>query len=74
MKMPAFCSGKEIVVMGDFNLPSIQWANDTPCRDLPLIELQFYYCFMALGLTQWVKESTFVPSGNILDFGGRQSW
>ena len=46
-----FCSGKEIVIMGDFNLPSIQWANDTPCRGFPPIELQFYHCFMALGLT-----------------------
>ena len=31
------------------------------------MDLKFFDCFTVLGLTQWVNQSTFLTSGNILD-------
>ena len=63
-----FCENKEILLQGDFNLPSLRWDNydvlDTYV--LPL-DLMFYDTFCSVGLTQVVKEATNFPSGNILD-------
>ena len=62
-----FCYGKEVVLLGDFNLPTVQWtdsiSHDAPC----LADRGFVECFASLGLTQWVTEPTYVPSGRTLD-------
>lgn len=62
-----FCIDKEIVVVGDFNLPSIDWS---PSITVPYPSTQdkaFLDAFDLLGLTQWVTEPTYPRSGNILD-------
>lgn len=55
--------------MEDFNLPDIDWSlND--CRSLnnsPLAQM-FIDMFNILGYMQWIKNFTFYPSANILDF------
>ena len=63
-----FSLGKELIIMGDFNLPSISWENHgygvgyvTP------VDRGFRDCFAGCGLIQWVKCGTFFPSGNTLD-------
>ena len=64
-----FCGNKEVVILGDFNLPSIDWGlrvGDPPNAGC-IRDARFLECFTALGLTQWVLEPTFVDSGNILD-------
>ena len=63
----AFCLDKEVLVLGDFNLPSIAWESTDPCFSASSADRQGYEVFMSLGLTQWVKEPTFPRSGNILD-------
>lgn len=55
------------MLLGDFNLSSIHWERDLVSFGLSLRDRQFYDCFNILGLTQWVTEPTFLPSGNILD-------
>ena len=62
-----FCLGKDIILVGDFNLPSIRWNRDLVCLGLLPNDLKFYNCFNFLGLTQWVLEGTFYSSGNTLD-------
>ena len=62
-----FCLGKDVLLMGDFNLPSIKWNNDLQGDGLSPTDLLFYNCFTSLGLTEWVLEPTFLRSGNILD-------
>lgn len=62
-----FCPEKEIVLIGDFNLPTLDWSQDAqPGYNRP-VDSQFLDCFCSLGLTQWVREATIVTSGNILD-------
>lgn len=62
-----FCLGKEVVLLGDFNLPSVAWSRDLVACGLTGRDSKFYNCFISLGLTQWVTEPTFLVSGNILD-------
>ena len=62
-----FSLGKEIIILGDFNLPSIKWNSDPENWSLSANDALFYATFNSLGMTQWVKESTFITSGNILD-------
>ena len=62
-----FCIGREVVVMGDFNLPSIAWSAVDESRYATPLDLSFYDVFCTLGLHQWVFESTFIDSGNVLD-------
>ena len=62
-----FCTGKELIIMGDFNLPTIKWGNDLAYDGISNSDLRFYHCFLSLGLNQWVHESTYYISGNILD-------
>ena len=59
------CSENEVLVMGDFNLPSLLW-NQSPAPVAGVDKL-FLFAFLTLGLTQWVTEATFPHSGNILD-------
>ena len=66
--MLSFCPGKELLVMGDFNLPALAW--DKPellAMSYPPLQQFFLDCFTSLGLNQWVTSPTFVQSGNILD-------
>ena len=63
-----FCLSKELIILGDFNLPGICWSGDSfpPCPCPPL-QRNFFDLFTLLGLTQWVKSPTFIYSDNILD-------
>ena len=63
-----FCPDKEIVVQGDFNLPSLHWELDDISMEYvtPLDNL-FFETFISAGLQQVVNESTCFPSGNVLD-------
>ena len=63
-----FCSDKEVLVQGDFNLPSLRWdqPNLQSYYIYPL-DLRFYDVFTTIGLTQIVSQGTFFPSGNVLD-------
>ena len=54
------------MILGDFNLPSLSWSFDDLFMDANR-DTVFLDCFIAASLTQWVKEPTFVSSGNILD-------
>ena len=54
--------------MGDFNLPTLDWSLENVMdKYISPRDQQFYDCFCTLGLTQWIKEPTFISSGNILD-------
>ena len=64
----SFCLGKEVILMGDFNLPNINWCgNAGETSSCPPLEKQFLDVFDLLGLKQWVREPTFPRSSNILD-------
>ena len=62
-----FCVGKEVIVLGDFNLPNLDWSSSSPSMHAFPMERNFYTAFISLGLHQWVTEPTFPRSGNILD-------
>ena len=63
-----FCSNKEVVLMGDFNLPSLCWhLDDISSHYISPVDRLFYECFVHLGLVQIVREGTHFPSGHILD-------
>ena len=63
-----FSYGKELIVLGDFNLPSIKWPfGDSVEVYITPVDREFYGCFVECGLSQWVEFGTFVPSDNILD-------
>ena len=64
-----FSLGKELLIMGDFNLPSLQWGNgEVSCSGyMTPTDRLFRDCFTGCGLTQFVEEGTFFPSGNTLD-------
>ena len=62
-----FSIGKEIIVLGDFNLPNLDWVRyDLLIQGTPMEEM-FVEILSSLGLTQWVKEPTCLWSGNALD-------
>ena len=61
-----FCANKEVIVVGDFNLPSLKWNRDISRPTS--VDLKFFDCFTVLGLTQWVNQSTFLTFGNILEY------
>ena len=62
------CADKETVMIGDFNLPSLNWASsEDMLRDATAADVRFLDLFDSLGLTHWVTDSTFPRSGNILD-------
>jgi hypothetical protein len=63
----SFCEGREVIVVGDFNLPSLSWPADGLELGVSRVDQSFLDCFISAGLTQWVDEATFVSSGNILD-------
>lgn len=63
-----FCYSKEIILLGDFNLPTINWSVDSPTTIyMNSNDKLFFDCFVSLGLNQWVEEHTFPTSGSILN-------
>ena len=62
------CNGHEVIIIGDFNLPSLKWSTAYLYDHyiLPL-DRSFLFLFEQLGLTQWIQEPTFIHSNNILD-------
>ena len=63
-----FVQGKETIVLGDFNLPSLKWSNNSVHSDyINPNDRLFYNCFVECGFSQWVNFPTFFPSENILD-------
>ena len=64
----SFCDSREVLIVGDFNLPYVPWDDDLMlAANLPPLQRGFVDCFSSLGLTQWVLSPTFVFSDNILD-------
>ena len=63
-----FCFDKEVILQGDFNLPSLRWDEEN-LLDFYVTPLDrmFYNTFSSLGLSQVVRESTNYPSGNVID-------
>ena len=61
--------GKEGIMLGDFNLPSITWtsADQPPLGSVPPSEARLLEVILSTGWTQWVTEPTFPRSGNTLD-------
>ena len=64
--MVGFCTNRSVYVMGDFNLPTVQWLSDPPIATSAR-DRSFLDCFFQLGLIQHVKQPTFVQSGRTLD-------
>ena len=63
-----FCGDKEVIILGDFNLPTLRWDADDPAAGyITQVDRLFLDMFTDAGLTQIVKESTNFPSGNIID-------
>ena len=63
-----FCPSKEILLIGDFNLPMIDWQHNNFLSDsYPPLQQRFIDCFISLGLHQWVHSPTFLYSKNTLD-------
>ena len=62
-----FSVGKELIILGDFNLPSIQWNRPIADLNLTPTDTLFLDLFTTLGLHQHVMDPTFVSSGNTLD-------
>ena len=62
----SFCTGREVCLIGDFNLPTIDWLTNPPTASTNC-DKNFLECFTSLGLTQTVLSPTFIPSGRILD-------
>ena len=60
------CDRGAVCLMGDFNLPTIDWSTEPPIATSHRDQV-FLDCFAGLGLTQHVSEVTFVPSGRTLD-------
>ena len=61
-----FCAIRELILTGDFNLPTIDWSSDIPVGHSTVVN-RFLDIFTLLGLTQWINVPTFVRSDNILD-------
>ena len=64
--MTAKCEEGNVCVMGDFNLPTVNWISDPPVATSHK-DQAFLECFMQLGLTQHLMDPSFIPSGRTLD-------
>ena len=63
-----FCSNKEVVILGDLNLPTLKWDLDNMFSNyISPVDRLFLDLFTNLGLTQLIDVPTIYPSGNILD-------
>ena len=56
----------EVILLGDFNFPSIDWTTDPPISSSSTAS-DFLDLISSLGLTQWVQSPTMLRSNNILD-------
>ena len=63
----SFCNDKEVIIQGDFNLPTLRWDMNPSSFYISPLDLLFYDTFTLLGLNQVVSEATNSPSGTILD-------
>ena len=63
-----FCGTREVVLQGDFNLPSLRWEREDPMSvyTTPL-DRWFFDCFSSLGLMQMIHRPTFFPAGSVID-------
>ena len=63
------CIDKNILVVGDFNLPFLRWdeSGDIAEGYITPLDRSFYESFLMAGLSQIVTQPTFASSGNILD-------
>ena len=63
-----FCNNKEVIIMWDFNLPTISWSfSGVPTNVSANTDKSFLDCFTSLGLTQWIDEPTNIRASNTLD-------
>ena len=62
-----FCTDKEVLILGDFNLPSLHWEQNNCTLSASGVDKEFWETFLSLGLTQWISEPTYPQSGNVLD-------
>ena len=63
-----YCYGRNVILLGDFNLPSIKWSEEYTLNGyVNPLDMRFYETFLECGLVQWIRDSTFVTSGNTLD-------
>ena len=63
-----FCLDKEVIVLGDFNLPSLKWSSSNPIGGyVSPVDASFFDIFSLLGLHQLVDEPTFALSSNVID-------
>ena len=67
--LSSFSVGKEIVVLGDFNLPTIPWNRNNSFNTdyVRPVDRAFRDVFEECGLVQWVDFGTFFPAGSTLD-------
>ena len=57
-----------VVLQEEFNLPTLNWKlDDISSEYVNPLDINFFETFISAGLKQIVKESTFFPSGTILD-------
>ena len=57
-----FCNNKEVLIMGDFNLPSLDWSSDSMLSNyISPTDLEFLNTFTALGLEQLIRIPTNFP-------------
>ena len=47
-------ANKELVLLGDFNLPTISWLNEVLDQNISVSDSMFLDLFQTLGLHQWV--------------------
>ena len=63
-----FSVGKDVVIMGDLNLPTIKWPMEiSHSASISRTDRAFLDCFIECGLSQWVNFGTFLSSDNVLD-------
>ena len=64
-----FSANRNVLMLGDFNLPSLRWNESGGVADgyITPLDRSFYESFLEAGLTQIVHLPTFVASGNTLD-------
>ena len=65
----SFCLDKNIIMLGDFNLPSLRWdvTGELVSGYISPRDRSFFEAFQEAGLTQIVHEQTLITSGNTLD-------